>query len=187
MSRMTINNKKHGPVDAMKESFDEINKLRSTDPALDRHETKFSLGTDRRDHVQSKSCAGAADHRGLSSQCPRGAGVMIRANRPAHTIPNWLNIFISVSLDLMNSFSNAGSKNRKLTGCSRMSDSHFVCLMIEALRSKLRKIFDSQGKNLKHDSLAYACSKLQEMRSLPNSASGGLNKWIDQITSEIQY
>jgi len=134
-----------------------------------------------------KSCAGAADHRGLSSQCPRGAGVMIRANRPAYTIPNWLNIFISVSLDLMNSFSNAGSKNRKLTGCSRMSDSHFVCLMIEALRSKLRKIFDSQGKNLKHDSLAYPCSKLQEMRSLPNSASGGLNKWIDQITSEIQY
>ena len=87
MSRTTINNKKHGPVDAMKESFDEINKLRSADPALDRHETKFSLSTDRRDHVQSKSCAGAADHRGLSSQCPRGAGVMIRANRPAQTHP----------------------------------------------------------------------------------------------------
>jgi len=98
-----------------------------------------------------------------------------------------LNIFISASLDLMNSFSNAGSKNRKLTGCSRMSDSHFVCLMIEALRSKLRKIFDSQGMNLTHDSLAYLCSKLQEMRSPPNSASGGLNTWIDQITSEIQY
>jgi hypothetical protein len=146
MSRMTINNKKHGPVDAMKESFDEINKLRSADPALDRHETEFSLGTDRRDHVQSKSCAGAADHRGLSSQCPRGAGVMIRANRPAHTIPNWLNIFISASLDLMNSFSNAGSENRRLTGCSRMWDSHFVCLMIEAIRSKLRKIFVSKER-----------------------------------------
>ena len=79
MSRMPIDNQKHGPMGSMKKSSDEINKLSGSDPTLDRHETEFSLGADRRDQVQSKPCPSATDHRGLPFQGPGGSGMMVRA------------------------------------------------------------------------------------------------------------
>jgi len=66
MSWMTIDNQKHRPMGSMKKSFDEINKLNSSYPTLNRHETEFPLGADSRDQVQSKPCSSAGDHRSLS-------------------------------------------------------------------------------------------------------------------------
>jgi len=74
---MSIDNQKHGPMGSMKQSFDEINKLSGSYPTLDRHETELSLGTDRRDQVQSKPCSGATDRWGLPFQGPGGSSMMV--------------------------------------------------------------------------------------------------------------
>ena len=80
MGRMTINDKKHCPVDSVKKPLDEINELNGSQPALDRHETEFALSANGRDQVQPKPRSGAADHRGFPFNRPGGAGVMIRAH-----------------------------------------------------------------------------------------------------------
>ena len=80
MSRMTVDDQKHRPLGSMKQSFDEINKLNSSDPSLNRHKPELPLRAYRRDQVQSKPCPGAADHWGLPFHRPRGTGMMVRAH-----------------------------------------------------------------------------------------------------------
>jgi len=80
MSRVTVDDQKHRPLGSLKQSFDEINELNGSYPSLNRHETEFPLGADRRDQVQSKPCPSAADHRGLPFHRPGSTGMMVRAH-----------------------------------------------------------------------------------------------------------
>jgi len=87
VSRMTIDNQKRHAICAMNQPLDKIKELRCADPPLNHHEAKFTLGTDRRDHVQTKPCTGAADHRGSALCRPGGTGVMI-GTHPASSPKN---------------------------------------------------------------------------------------------------
>ena len=80
MRGMTINDQKYRSFSIMKQPFYKFNKSSRSYSPLDCHKTELSLGTDRRDKAQSKSCAGTADHRGFAFNRPSRAGMMIRAN-----------------------------------------------------------------------------------------------------------
>ncbi len=79
MRRVSIDNQENHPLRTMKKTFDKFNKFRSSHSPFDGHKTKFSLGIDSGNNIQTETRTCRTDNRCFAFDGPCCTGMMIRA------------------------------------------------------------------------------------------------------------